>query len=123
MNRTSAGSWLLFLTALFIVAAWPPEKDRSLLVKTVNWAVDPTDSLPLLPAQLGFGLSDDVIAVEARDAQVRRYDELFNRDAFTRWRLQVKVAEDPFNPPTERQLLLLIGVVVAFLTLRRRAPR
>ena len=123
VTLTRSGWWLLFATALFIVAAWPPDKNRSLLVKGVNWAADPTGTLPILPEQLGFGLSDEVNAVEARDAKVRRYDELFNRDGFTRSRLELKVAEDPFDPSTERQWLLIIGVIVAFLTLRQQAPR
>ena len=116
---TRKGSWILLLTALLIVAMWPPDKDRSLVVKGLNWAVDPTDSLPVLPPQLGFGLSDDVQAVEIRDEIVRRYDVLFNSDAFTRWRLRLKVAEDPFNPATERQFLLVLGIIVAFLTVKR----
>lgn len=116
---TRKGPWVLLLTALLIVAAWPPDKDRSLVVKALNWLVDPADSLPVLPPQLGFGLSDDPQAVELRDEMVRRYDELFNRDALTRTRLELKVAEDPFNPTTERQLLLVFGIVVAFLTLKR----
>ena len=123
MTLSRSGSWVLFLTALLIVAAWPPDRNRSLAVKAVNWAADPTDSLPILPEQLGFGLSDDVSAVEARDAMVRQYDELFTRDGFTRSRLGLKVAADPLNPSTERQLLLLLGVVVAFLTLSQRAHR
>ena len=119
MTLTRRGSWVLLVTALFMVAGWPPDKDRSLIIKTVNWAVDPADHLPVLPPQLGFGLSDDVQAVEIRDEIVRRYDELLHRDAFTRWRLQWKVAEDPVNPSTERQLLLAFGIVVAFLVLKR----
>lgn len=121
MTITRAGSWLLFLTALLIVAAWPPQEGRSLLVKAVNWSVDPGNNLPTLPPQLGFGLSDDLQAVEMRDATVRRYDEMFNRDAVTRTRLELKVARDPFEPTTERQLLLLLGVVVAFVVGRRAA--
>ena len=116
---TRRGSWILLLTALLMVAAWPPDKDRSLVVKALNWSVDPSDSLPVLPPQLGFGLSDDVQAVEIRDEMVRRYDELFNRDALTRTRLRLKVAEDPFNPATERQFLLAFGIIVAFFTLKR----
>lgn len=116
---TRRGSWILLLTALLIVAAWPPDKDRSLIVKGLNWSVDPGGHLPVLPPQLGFGLSDDVQAVEIRDEMVRRYDELFNRDALTRTRLELKVAEDPFNPSTERQLLLAFGIVVAFAVMKR----
>lgn len=121
MNLTGARGWVLLVTALFIVAAWPPDRGRSLLVKGVNWAVDPMDTLPVLPGQLGFGLSDDVRAVEERDAIVRHYDEMYDRDEMTRRRMDLKVATDPFNPTTERQWLLVAGVVVAFLGLRRKA--
>jgi len=41
----------------------------------------------------------------------------------TRARMRLKVAQDPFNPVTERQLLLVFGVVVAFLTLRSGSQR
>ena len=39
------------LTFLAIVVAWPPENDKSLLMKTVNWAADPGNTLPTLPPQ------------------------------------------------------------------------
>ena len=123
MSLTRAGSWVLFLTVLVIVVAWPPAAGRSLMVKAVNRAVDPADTLPILPPQLGFGLSDDPQAVEMRDEIVRRYDQMFALGGITRARLRLKVAEDPFNPVTERQLLLVFGVVVAFLTLRPGARR
>jgi len=101
-----------------IVIAWPPAQGRSLIVKAVNLAVDPADSLPVLPPQLDFGLSDDVQAVEMRDEIVRRYDAMYSLGGMTRVRMRLKVAEDPFDAATERQLLLVFGVVVAFLTLR-----
>jgi hypothetical protein len=119
MTLTRAGWGVLFATTLVIVAAWPPAEGRSLIVKTLNWVVDPADTLPVLPPQLGYGLSDDVHAVEMRDAIVRRYDELYNSSALTRTRLEWKVARDPFDPVTERQLLLIVGVVVGFLVFRR----
>jgi len=123
VGLTRAGSWVLFLAVLVIVAAWPPAAGRSLAVKAVNLAVDPADSLPVLPPQLGFGLSDDVQAVEMRDEIVRRYDEMYALGGITRARMRLKVAQDPFNPVTERQLLLVFGVVVAFLTLRSGSQR
>jgi hypothetical protein len=116
---TRARSWVLLVTALFIIVAWPPDRDRSLMVKAANWAADPAGSLPVLPEQLGFGLSDDVLAVEERDAEVRRYDDVYNRGALARARLRLKVAEDPLNASTERQFLLIFGALVAFLVLRR----
>jgi hypothetical protein len=105
---------------LIIVCAWPPRDGRSLVLKGVNWAADPGNVLPVLPPQLGFGLSDDPIAVEAHDALVRRYDELYDQGELMRTRLRLKVARDPFEPTTARQLLLVGGVVVAFLVLRPR---
>jgi hypothetical protein len=119
VNLSSSQRWILFLTVLFIVAAWPPERGRSALMKGVNWIVDPTGSLPILPPQLGFGLSDDLRAVEERDALVHQYDTAYNSGALMRRRLELKVATDPFEPASERQLLLILGVVVAFLVLRR----
>ncbi|MGC4085569.1 MAG: hypothetical protein QM736_26470 [Vicinamibacterales bacterium] len=120
MTISRIGLRLLFITAAFIVIAWPPTGNRSLLVKAVNWGLDPRGTLPVLPPQLGFGLSDDPQAVEMRDELVRRYDDLYNRDALTRRRLELKVMTDPFDPTTERQLLLLLGIVVAAGVARSR---
>lgn len=114
------GAWVLFLTALVIVAAWPPDRGSSLALKATRFAVDPTGSLPFLPEQLDFGLSDDPQAVELRDELVRRYDIALASGPLMRARLALKTATDPFDKPTERQLLLVLGVVVAFVVLRPR---
>ena len=75
------------------------------------------------PPQLGYGVRDDPQAVQARDAQVRRYDELYNQGGWTRTRLELKVADDPLNASTERQLLLAVAAVAVFAVWRsgRRA--
>lgn len=114
----------MLAVALFVIAAWPPDEDKSLLAKFVNWAVDPAGDLPALPPQLGYGLGDDPQAVEERDAQVRHYDELYNRGGWTRARLELKVAGDPLPRGTERQLLLALAAaaVFAILMLGRRPP-
>jgi hypothetical protein len=108
---------------LFVIGAWPPDNEKSLAVKFVNWAVDPGGVLPILPPQLGYGVGDDPQAVEERDAQVRRYDELYLQGGWTRTRLELKVASDPINPATERQLLLAFAAVAVFSIVRfgRRA--
>jgi hypothetical protein len=110
--------WTLLVVALLIVALWPPSEDRSLAVKFVNWVVDPGDRLPTLPGPLAFGQGDDPAAVDAHDLQTRMYDELYDRGGWPRLRLQLKVAKDPFNAATERQLLMAIGVIAAFLVWR-----
>jgi hypothetical protein len=102
------------VVALLVIGVWPPDNDKSLAVKLVNWMVDPLGALPVLPTQLGYGMGDDPQAVEERDAEVRRYDDLYNRGGWTRRRLKLKVAADPLNPSTERQLLLAMAAVVLF---------
>ena len=72
--------------------------DKSLAVKFVNWAVDPRSELPILPDQLALGLGDDPDAVDDRDLQVQQYDALYLKGGWTRKRLELKVARDPFNP-------------------------
>jgi hypothetical protein len=113
--------WILLIVALLVVCAWPPQDDRSLAAKLVNWAVDPSDTLPVLPGQLGLGEGDNPDAVAERDTQVQQYDALYAKGGWTRRRLLLKVARDPFNPATERQLLLGIAVLAGFLVWRSSA--
>jgi hypothetical protein len=120
---TNAQWWCLALVATLIVVAWPPRDDRSLAMKVVNWAVDPFDQLPVLPPQLGFGEGDDVDAVNARDAIVRHYDELYRQGGWTRRRLLLKVAEDPIRASTMRQLLTGVGVMTVLLVWRSAVRR
>ena len=110
--------WLLVVVALLIVFVWPPSDDRSLAVKFVNWAVDPWNELPVLPQQLGLGSGDDPDAVAAHDVETQQYDAVYLRGGWARWRLEMKVARDPFNPSTERQLLTGAAVVAALLAWR-----
>jgi hypothetical protein len=46
------------------------------------------------------------------------YDQLYNQGGWTRRRLKLKVAGDPLNPATERQLLLAVAAVAVFLVWR-----
>ena len=110
--------WALLVAALLLVALWPPSEDRSLAITFINWAVDPGDTLPRLPGPLALGLSDDPNAVNAHDLQTRMYDELYQHGGWTRLRLELKVAREPFNRATERQLLVAMGVLTAFLVWR-----
>jgi len=110
--------WILVIVAMLIVFVWPPSDDKSLAVKFVNWAVDPRGQLPILPDQLAVGMGDDPDAVNARDLQVQQYDAIYLKGGWMRKRLELKVARDHFNPSTERQLLIGLAVVTAFLSWR-----
>ena len=115
--------WLLVTVAVLIVTLWPPSDDRSLAVKIVNWAADPWHALPVLPDPLALGTGDDPDAVAAHDLIVQQYDSLYLKGGWTRRRLELKVARDPFNPSTERQVLTIVGVVTAFLVWRLRGTQ
>ena len=113
--------WMLAVVTLLIVCAWPPQDDRSLAMKIVNWAVDPDGTLPVLPDPLALGHGDDPDAVAEHDVQVQRYDEMYLKGGWMRKRLELKVARDPFAPATERQVLALLAVVTVLLVWRTGA--
>lgn len=104
--------------ALLILFLWPPRDEKSLAFKFLNWAVDPWDELPILPDQLPLGEGDDPDAVYRHDLQTQQYDELYLKGGWTRRRLELKVANDPLNPATERGVLTGLGLVTAFLVWR-----
>ena len=122
MNRDRA-SILLVAFAVALVCAWPPGNDRSLAVKLMNWAVDPRGELRVLPPPFALGAGDDPDAVAAHDAQVQAYDAMYLKGGWTRRRLEWKVARDPFDAATERQVILALGLVTAYLLWRvNRSP-
>jgi hypothetical protein len=110
--------WFLTLVALLIVAVWPSNEDKSLALKFVNWAVDPKDTLPVDPGPLALGLGDDPVAVDQHDLQEQEYYRLYGQGGWTRRRLLLKVANDPFDPGTERQVLAGIAVLTVLLVWR-----
>lgn len=119
-QRTNTRWWLLVIVAVTIVFVWPPRDDKSLALKVVNWAVDPWNELPVLPRQLPLGQGDDPDAVYQRDLQIQQYDSLYLKGGWTRRRLELKVARDPFDPATVRQVLTMAAVIVAFASWRLR---
>lgn len=123
LKSQEARWWLTAIMAVAIVVLWPPQNDRSLAAKFVNWSVDPLGVLPVLPEQLPLGHGDDPDAVAAHDSQVQQYDELYLKGGWTRKRLELKVAGDPFNPSTVRQLLTVLGALTALYAWRLGSRR
>lgn len=110
--------WVLVVVALLVVCMWPPDEGKSLAVTCVNWLVDPMGELPVMPPPLSFANGDDPAAVTEHDTQAQYYDFLYRKGGWIRRRLDLKVADDPVNPSTERQLLTALGVATAFMVWR-----
>jgi hypothetical protein len=110
--------WVLVIVALFIACAWPPSDDKSLAMKFVNWAVDPRGELHVMPPPFTFANGDDPETVTEHDAQSLNYGLLYLKGGWIRRRLELKVADDPFNRSTERQLLVALGMLTVFLVWR-----
>lgn len=106
---------LIWLVAALVILGWPPDAGRSLGTKLVNRAVDPANTLPAMPGPLPMGLDDDGDAVAAHDLAERSYYDERNRSALTALRIDLKNAADPFEPSTQRQLLIGLAVVGALL--------
>lgn len=112
---TRAQRVIVSAIAVLLVLCWPPDRGHgtSLIIKVMHWAVDPTDALPALPPPLPPGLGDNGDAVAEHDAIEAEYYRLHNGSAMTRWRMDMEAAGDPFDPTTERQVLIAAAVVAA----------
>ena len=119
MPSPSRAQWTVIVTTVAVlVLCWPPDRGHgtNLLLKIVHWAVDPSNALPALPPALPPGLGDDGDAVAAHDAILAEYYRLYNSSSTTRWRMDVKAAGDPFDPTTERQVLVASAAIAALAT-------
>ena len=124
MWQPSRRQWpVIWIAALLIVLAWPPDSGRSLGVKLLNWAADPRGSLPALPPPLPMGLDDDGEAVSEHDMLETAYYQIRERSTITRWRMDLTAASDPFTSSTQRQLLVGLAVVSALLVWRMDGRR
>jgi hypothetical protein len=121
MLQPSRAQWIVICTTVAIVIlCWPPDRGHgtNLLIKGLHWAVDPAGSLPSFPPPLPPGLGDDGDAVAAHDAIESEYYRLYNSSKTTRWRMDVKAAGDPFDPTTERQVLVAGAAIAALVAWR-----
>jgi hypothetical protein len=105
--------WIIWTVATLVIAGWPPDRGRSLIVRAMNGVVDPAGTLPELPPPLPMGLGDNGDAVAAHDAAEAEYYHVRDRSRMTRWRMDLKTARDPIDPQIERQLLIGVAVLSA----------
>jgi len=121
LKNPSTAQWaMICATVALLVLAWPPDRGHgsSLLIKAAHWVVDPAGALPPLPPPLPPGLGDNGDAVAEHDAIEAEYYRLYNSSALTRWRMRAKTAGDPFDPTTERQVLVASAAIAALATWR-----
>jgi hypothetical protein len=114
---------IIWIVAILLILWWPPDRGRSLGMKAVNWLADPGNSLPTLPDQLPIGLDDNGDAVAAHDAEEAEYYRQYQSSRLTQARLALKVAGEPFDPSTERQVLAGIVIVSALAVWRLNGRR
>jgi hypothetical protein len=103
--------------AIFVLLAWPAA-DGSLAVKGIRWLADPNGTLPRLPPSLSMELGDNADAVAEHDAEEQAYYAVSARSGWARTRLRLTELNDPFDPATERQLLIGILVIGALVVWR-----
>lgn len=125
MAQPNKAQWrVIWVVAIFLVAAWPGDADRSLALKAVSWLADPMNHLPARPADLSMELDDDADAVAAHDSQLADYDALHDSHSiFMRLRMRLKEVSEPFDPTTERQILVGLGVIGALAAWRLGARK
>ena len=123
MWQPNRAQWrLLWTAALLLILSWP-DGNRSLIVKTINWVADPFQSLPESPRPIALGLGDDPDAVAAHDASETAYYRIWEQGGIGRLRLRLKSLKDPFDPSTERQLLVGVAILCALGVWRVDAGR
>ena len=121
MWQPNRAQWTIICVTVGVLAlGWPPDRGQgsNLLTKLAHWVVDPTSALPSVPPRLPPGLGDDGDAVSAHDALEADYYRLYNSSPSTRWRMDVKAAGDPFDPTTERQILVASAAIAALAAWR-----
>jgi hypothetical protein len=124
MWQPSPRQWaIIWPVALLVVLAWPPDAGRSLGMKIAGWVVDPRGQLPAMPPPLPMGLDDDGNAVAEHDMLENAYLQARERSSILRFRMDVKDGADPFDPSTQRQLLVGLAVLGALVVWRLDSGR
>ena len=124
MWQPNTAQWrIIWIVAVLLILSWPPDKGRSLAIKATNRLADPFHTLPAMPDPLPIGLDDNGDAVSEHDALEAEYHNAYESSAITRLRMKLKDATEPFDPATERQVLVSIGVIGALVVWRINGKR
>jgi hypothetical protein len=114
MDAARRTPWPMFAALVAALALlWPVDGGRSVAVKAINWLADPRGELPRRPSPLAMGVDDDADVVTAHDFEEHAYDAMYRRSWTARLRLQLRDAEDPLEPATERAVLIAAAALVA----------
>jgi len=105
---------VIWIIGVLLVLAWPPDQERSLAIKGVNWLADPMGALPAPPAD-PFAPDFDEHAgpgsgYQTARAESEEFERLYADSTVARLRLRLKDASNFFSPSTDRQVLM--GLVV-----------
>jgi hypothetical protein len=117
-SRPTPWRWLAALIAA-LALTWPPDNSRSVAIKAINWIADPHRSLPSRPSPLAMNVDDDADAVTAHDLEEHAYESMYRGSWTGRLRLQLRDAEDPLDPSTERPLLIAVAAIAAVWAFQR----
>jgi hypothetical protein len=109
---------LIWILAVIIVLFWPSQQSHSLAIKALNWAADPTNTLPRMPGQFSMEDGEDPVAVTAHDDQEAEYNRVYASSRLARLRIRLRDTPDPFAPSTQQQVLAAIGVLGGLLIWR-----
>jgi hypothetical protein len=117
--QPNSSQWrVIWILAIVMVLFWPGAQDRSLAIKSLNWAADPSGKLPRLPGEFSFSDGDDPFAVADHDAQEAEYYRVYQSSAMARVRMRLRDLPDPFESSTQERVLVAMGVLGAVLVWR-----
>ena len=87
-------------------------------IKALNLVADPMNRLPRLPGEFSLEDGEDPIAVTAHDTQEAEYNRVYSSSRLARLRILLRDMQDPFDPSTQQQILIAIGVLGGLLVWR-----
>ena len=105
------------LAAVFVLF-WPNQQSRSLAIKAVNWAADPSDNLPHPPADFSMEDGEDTAVVIAHDDQEAEYEKAYATPGLEGIRIRLRDMPEPFDPTTQQQVLAAMLVLGGLLVWR-----